>query len=70
MGDYHLNGSTIFRLGPDMNEEPVNDGAGKSTLKNAFDQFLRRNDKWIGGGRLIPDSLYALFGPTGPPPAH
>ncbi|MGN6394827.1 MAG: LTA synthase family protein [Mucilaginibacter sp.] len=60
-GEYHLNGNTLFKLAADMSEEPVQDEAKLNQLKDAFDQFKRRNNRVINGARLIPDSIKTRY---------
>jgi uncharacterized sulfatase len=55
-GEYHLNGSTLFRLSPDLNESPVPDDARRLRLEDAFNRFLRLNDRVVPGSKLVPDS--------------
>lgn len=57
MGNYHLNGNSLYEIQPDMKEIPVNNPEKKAALQNAFDQFRRKNEQIIEGKKLIPDSL-------------
>ncbi|SFD76221.1 uncharacterized sulfatase [Chitinophaga sp. CF118] len=58
MDEYHLNGEQLFKLSADLSELPVQDDDMKNKLKNAFDQFRKRNMKLIdGSGKLIPDTI-------------
>jgi uncharacterized sulfatase len=60
-GEYHLNGSTLFRLSPDMSESPVTDGLRAQQLEDAFNRFLRLNDRVVPGAKLVPDSSLLFF---------
>jgi phosphoglycerol transferase MdoB-like AlkP superfamily enzyme len=60
-GEYHLNGSTLFRLSPDLNEVPVPDDPRKQVLENVFNRFLRLNDRVVPGSKLVPDSSLLFF---------
>ncbi|MEO2064297.1 MAG: sulfatase-like hydrolase/transferase [Christiangramia sp.] len=57
MGNYHLNGNSLYQIQPDMKEILVNNPEKKAELQNAFDQFRRKNEQIIEGKKLIPDSL-------------
>ena len=61
MDEYHLNGNELFRLNREMRAEPVNDEAKKEELKNAFNQFKRKNAAIIEGKKIIPDSVFAKY---------
>jgi len=61
MGEYHLNGNSLFKLSADMNEEPVQDENKMNELKNAFEQFKKRNSHVIKGAAIIPDSIKAKY---------
>jgi phosphoglycerol transferase MdoB-like AlkP superfamily enzyme len=60
-GEFHLNGSTLFHLSPDLNESPVTDDLRKQTLEDAFNRFLRLNDRVVPGSKLVPDSSLLFF---------
>ena len=59
--EYHLNGSTLFRLSPDLNETPVPDDPRRQLLEDAFNRFLRVNDRVVPGYKLVPDSSLLFF---------
>ncbi|MDR3716836.1 MAG: sulfatase-like hydrolase/transferase [Puia sp.] len=64
MGEYHLNGTQVFRLSPDMNEEAVTDEDGKEIagrLDNAFGRFRQRNGRITPRGKMVPDSLLKAY---------
>jgi uncharacterized sulfatase len=60
-GEYHLNGSTLFHLSPDMSESPVTDDLHTQQLEDAFNRFLRLNDRVVPGSKLVPDSSLLFF---------
>jgi len=62
-GTSHLNGNNAFSLSETMDEEPITDQAKLDQLKDAFNQFKVRNEKFIQGGGLIPDSIYQKYFP-------
>jgi len=62
-GEYHLNGQTLFKLGKGMEETIVQDQAKFNQVKNAFDQFKRKNNKLNTGTKIIPDSLAKKYIP-------
>jgi uncharacterized sulfatase len=57
MGEYHLNGNQLFKLSDDMDEQQVQDSNKLNQLKNAFDQFKKRNTQVINGAKIIPDTI-------------
>ncbi|SDR66577.1 LTA synthase family protein [Christiangramia echinicola] len=61
MGEYHLNGDNLYRLTRDFKEEPVQDEAKKDELRNAFNQFKRKNAEVIEGKKILPDSLIRKY---------
>lgn len=63
MGEYHLNGNTLFKLNNAMEEVSVQDEAGYNQLKNAFDNFKKKNAKTVSGGKIVPDSLIKKYSP-------
>jgi hypothetical protein len=46
-----------------MDEEPTNDKEKSDQLQDAFNRFKVRNEKFIQGGGLIPDSIYQKYFP-------
>jgi phosphoglycerol transferase MdoB-like AlkP superfamily enzyme len=63
MGEYHINGNTLFKLSPDMGEEVVQDDDKLSQLQNAFDAFKKRNNLLINGAKIIPDTISRHYTP-------
>ena len=61
MGEYHLNGDDLFRITRDFREEPFRDEAKKQELKNAFNQFRRKNSDIILGKEILPDSIIKKY---------
>ena len=61
MGEYHLNGDKLYKLNVDLGEELVNDDEKKNQLINAFNQFRKKNNVIINGGKIIPDSLFRNY---------
>jgi len=61
MGEYMLNGTDLFHIYSNMDIEPEQNEKKTSELKNAFNVFKQKNDQFINGARLIPDSLYKKF---------
>ena len=60
-GNYILNENNLFKITPDMDLEPVNDPAMNNKITSAFNEFKKRNDQFINGGKLVPDSLISNF---------
>jgi uncharacterized sulfatase len=61
MGEYHLNGDKLYKLNKDLGEELVNDDKKKDQLINAFNQFRKKNNIIINGGKIVPDSLFRNY---------
>ncbi|MCG2616033.1 LTA synthase family protein [Terrimonas sp. NA20] len=63
MGNYHLNGTDLFRLNSSLGEEKIVDEAVKEGLLSAFNRFRQKNDQLQQQGKLIPDSLMKNYHP-------
>jgi len=61
MGEYHLNGDKLYKLNEDLGEVLVNDDEKKNQLFNAFNQFRKKNNVIINGGKIVPDSLFKNY---------
>jgi glucan phosphoethanolaminetransferase (alkaline phosphatase superfamily) len=57
MDGYMLNGEDLFKLGDNMDLEPVKDEGEKDLLEAAFASFRRKNNTVVNGVRMMPDSL-------------
>ncbi|HAL81946.1 MAG TPA: phosphoglycerol transferase [Mucilaginibacter sp.] len=64
MGEYHLNGENLFKLNQKLGEDPIQDEEKLNELKNAFDQFKKRNSMIITGNWIIPDSIHQHYNPV------
>ena len=64
MGNYHLNGDNLFKLNAELGEDPVQDEAKAGQLKNAFDQFKKKNAQIVNGNWIIPDSIHQHYSPV------
>jgi uncharacterized sulfatase len=62
-GTSHLNGQNTFSISENMDEEPMNDKIKTEQLQHSFDLFKSRNQKFIDGAKLIPDSIYQKYYP-------
>jgi len=60
-GTSHLNGTNAFSIAQNMDEETINDKAKSDQLLDGFNRFKVRNEKFIEGGGLIPDSIYQKY---------
>ncbi len=63
MGNFHLNGESVFSISDNMGEEPIQDNAKYTQLQGVFNQFKSRNEKFINGAALLPDSIYSKYFP-------
>lgn len=61
MGDYMINANNLFKINHDMNLTPVDDQNKFNQLKAAFDVFKRKNDAFLIGKKLVPDSLIQQY---------
>ncbi|TCC89402.1 LTA synthase family protein [Pedobacter frigiditerrae] len=64
MGEYHLNGNTLFKLNSDMQEVAVEDESVLNEMKNKFASFKKRNNKIANGAKIWPDSLIKNYSPN------
>lgn len=63
MGQYHINGDDVFRLGSNMSEDRVTDAPVVESMKGAFGKFKQKNQQFIQGAPLIPDTLFKAWKP-------
>lgn len=63
MGPYHINGQDVFRLNNSLNEERVTDAPIIESMKGAFGKFQQKNQQFIQGAKLIPDTLFNAWKP-------
>jgi uncharacterized sulfatase len=62
LGDWMLNGQqNLFKISSTMDLEPVADPAKLDEILNALKEFNIRNDRFIQGAALIPDSVYQKY---------
>ncbi|WP_316793687.1 LTA synthase family protein [Pedobacter frigoris] len=61
MGEYHLNGTSLYKMTQNMEEEPVQDQAMYNQLKSAFENFKRRNAGIGNGAGILPDSILSKY---------
>jgi uncharacterized sulfatase len=60
-GEYMINGNNLFRISSNMDLTPVEDKVKFNELKAAFDLFKRKNEQFIQGKKLVPDSLVQKY---------
>jgi len=63
MGMYMLNDDKLFKIGNNMDLEPQQDEAKMHQLEGSFNMFKRKNDKFISGTKLVPDSIINKYLP-------
>lgn len=63
MGSYHLNGTDVFRVNNGLNEEKLTEINPKESMQAAFSRFQQKNQQFIQGAPLIPDSIYKAWHP-------
>jgi uncharacterized sulfatase len=62
MGPYLLNRGKLYKIREDMTLEPLNEPEPEARLKGAFDRFKQKNERMLGGAKLVPDSVLAKYG--------
>jgi uncharacterized sulfatase len=63
MDNFHLNGDNVFSISGNMDETPIEDNDKRRQLLGEFTQFKNRNEKFIKGSPLLPDSIYTKYFP-------
>ena len=61
MGEFHLNGTDLYKLNSDMGEELSDDLDQKNKLIGAFEKFKMKNSEIVLGKKMIPDSIYSKY---------
>jgi cellulose synthase/poly-beta-1,6-N-acetylglucosamine synthase-like glycosyltransferase/phosphoglycerol transferase MdoB-like AlkP superfamily enzyme len=64
MGNYLLNGNSLFRINSNMDLEPVNNPAKADELKAAFSRFKGKNEQFLQTQKILPDSLLQKYVPN------
>ena len=64
MGEYHLNGTDLYKMNSELGENLVEDEAEKNRLMGAFEDFKKRNSEIILGKQIIPDSIFNNYTPN------
>jgi peptidoglycan-N-acetylglucosamine deacetylase len=62
MGGYHLNNNQLYNLSETLDESSSSETIALKQLKSEFNKFKKRNDRFVKGAALIPDSLYQKYG--------
>lgn len=62
MGPYLLNRGNLYKINETLGLEPVQEPDQQSRLAGAFERFRQKNQKFIGGAKLVPDSVQTRFG--------
>ncbi|MGF7230626.1 LTA synthase family protein [Arachidicoccus sp.] len=61
-GDYMLHGQQeLYQITPDMGLVPITDNKEQTEAMRAFSEFTNRNNSFIQGAPLIPDSTYRRY---------
>jgi phosphoglycerol transferase MdoB-like AlkP superfamily enzyme len=61
MGEYHLSGTSLYKMNPDLDEELVQDPVIYNQVKKEFDNFKRRNAGIGNGVGILPDSILSKY---------
>lgn len=64
MDNYQLHNSTLFLIGSNMDVSIDNDDKKADLLSAAFNAYKQRNSRFIGGAKLLPDSIIKRFNET------
>ncbi|SFA53287.1 uncharacterized sulfatase [Pedobacter suwonensis] len=62
-GQYHLNGTSLYQIGDNMQEELARDEVNYNRIKNAFENFKRKNASLDSKTRLLPPSVIQKYSP-------
>lgn len=60
-GNYFLDGNDLFRVEPSMNLVAETDNNRKDNMKGVLERIKLKNEKLIGGYKLVPDSLLKKY---------
>lgn len=61
MGNYLLNGNSLYRINANMDLSPENNEAKVNELKAAFNRFKQKNQFFISTLKMAPDSLLRKY---------
>lgn len=61
MGNYHLNGKSLFEFNQKMEEENIDDEDIKNRIQNLFNTFKRKSKSITVDKEIIPDSIYQKY---------
>lgn len=65
MGDWMLHGQQeLYQITPDMGLVPATDAKKQSEIMRTLSDFTNRNNSFIQGAALIPDSTYQKYKPN------
>lgn len=62
MGPYLLNRGNLYKISESLGLDPVQEPDQQSRLAGAFERFKQKNGAFLGGAKLVPDSVQARFG--------
>lgn len=60
-GNYFIDGNDLFRVEPNMNLIPETDNNRRDNMRGALERIRLKNEKLIGGYKLVPDSLLKKY---------
>ena len=60
-GNFLLHGAELYQIIPDMGFVPSDDKKEQSALTNSYNDFINKNNNFIKGAKLIPDSIYENY---------
>lgn len=64
MGSWMLHGrQELYQITPEMGLVPTSDAKAQAEVSNALNNFTNRNNSFIQGAPLIPDSVYQKYKP-------
>jgi uncharacterized sulfatase len=61
MGEYMLSGNDLFHIFSNMDIKSVQNDKKANELKTAFDIFKQKNEQFINGAKLMPDSIHRKY---------
>lgn len=62
-GTYMINGNDLYSINNKMQLEPLADEEKRSQLQGAFEAFKQKNNQFLAGSKLVPDSVYRQYYP-------
>lgn len=59
--NYHLSNNELYRINPDLTSDKESNDSKATLIKNEFDSFKAKNEKFLLNKSLMPDSVYHRY---------